>query len=162
VTWYGVFNGAALPNNDEVWIDMEYLGDSGDLIGQFTKGTKADVLRSGAALTADTSAWDGAATARQNSHAYSVGDVIAVATNPGRIFFCTASSGNSAASEPGGYATAVDGGAVTDGSCTFRAGMRFSQTLSFTPQIAGPVYGYVRCGKASSTYYLDPKMTFSN
>jgi hypothetical protein len=98
----------------------------------------------GTAYSADTSGWDTGVTARANSHAYSVGDIIKTSSNPGRILFCTASSGNSAASEPGGYATAVDGGSVTDGSCTFRAGSRFLMTVSVTPQMQGFIYTHVR------------------
>lgn len=156
----GIFNAAALPNNDDIWFDLEYLGASGNPLGSFATGTKADGLATGSALTASTQAWDSLATARANTHAYSLGDVIAVASNSGRIFFCT-TAGTSAGSEPGGFATAVDGGSVTDSGAVFRAGMRFKQTISFTSAQKGSVYAYVRAAKASTTYWIDPVITLA-
>jgi hypothetical protein len=129
VTLYGIANDSRVPNNDEVWFDCEYLGSASSPQGSIASGTKSNMLATASSLTADTSAWDSAATARANSHAYSVGDVIKTASNPGRIFFCT-TAGTSAGSEPGGYATATDGGSITDSGATFRAGCRFSQTLT--------------------------------
>ena len=75
--------------------------------------------------------------------------------------FCTASSGNSAASEPAGYASCVDGGSVTDGSCTFRAGCRFSMVVTLTAQMVGYIYGTVKAAQPSTTFYVDPLMNFS-
>jgi len=156
----GVINAAALPANDELWFDIEYLGDASSPMGSFATGTKADGLASGTALTASTAAWDSLVTARANSTAYSLGDVRKVASNPGRIFFCT-TAGSSASSEPGGYASAVDGGSVTDGTAVFRAGMRFKQSVSFTAQLAGHVYAYIKAAKASTTWFVDPVITLS-
>lgn len=156
----GVWNAAALPNNDDIWFDLEYLGASGSPLGSYASGTKADVLATGAALTASTQAWDSLVTARANSTAYSVGDVRKVASNSGRIFFCT-TAGTSSGSEPAGYASAVDGGSVTDNTAVFRAGMRFKRTVSFTAGQKGYVYAYVRAGKLSSTFYIDPKIALA-
>jgi hypothetical protein len=159
----GVWNAAALPNNDDFWFDAEYLGASTSPLGSFKTGSKASNLATGAALTASTEAWDSQVAARANSTAYSVGDVRKVATNAGRIFFCTA-AGTSAGSEPAGYATAVDGGSVTDGGATFRAAVRFKLTVTLTsPQPAqiGAVYAYCKAAKASSTFYIDPKITLA-
>jgi hypothetical protein len=156
----GIMNAAALPNNDDVWFDLEYLGSSATPLGSFVTGTKADGLATGSALTASTQAWDSLATARANSTAYALGDVRKVASNTGRLFFCT-TAGTSAGSEPAGYASAVDGGSVTDGSAVFRAGMRFKQTLSFTAGMKGYVYGYVKGAKASTTWYVDPMLTLA-
>jgi len=161
VKLYGVVNGASVPNNDEFWFDVEYLGASSSPMGSLASGTKANALTANAALTADTSAWDTLVTARANSHANVVGDVIKVASNTGRIFFCT-TGGTTAGSEPGGYASAVDGGSVTDGSAVFRAGCRFSQTLTLSspqPAQVGYIYSYPKAAKASTTYYLDPLPT---
>jgi len=155
-----ITNAAALPTNDEVWFDLEYLGSATSPLGSVVTGTKADRLAAGANMTASTEAWDSLATARANSTAYSLGDVRKVASNPGRLFFCT-TAGTSAASEPAGYATAVDGGSVTDNTAVFRAGMRFKQTLSFTAAQKGYVYAYVKAGKASTTYYIDPLITLA-
>jgi hypothetical protein len=154
-TLEGVWNAAALPNNDEIWFDVEYLGAAGNPQGSFATGTKADGLASGSALTASTVAWDSLVTARANTTAYSLADVRKVASNPGRIFFCT-TAGTSNGSEPVGYASAVDGGSVTDGSAVFRAGVRFKQTISFTAAQKGLVYAYVKAAKVSSTFYIDP------
>ena len=159
VTIYGVVNAAAVPNNNDAWIDVEYLGASGSPLGSVATSATANVLTTGSALTADsTSAWDSAATARANSHAYVVGNVIKLASNPGRIFFCT-TAGTSAGSEPGGYASAVDGGSVTDGGATFRAGCRFSISVTLSaPQPAQVGYLTVqpKFAKASTTYLIDP------
>lgn len=168
VTMFGVVNAAALPNNDELWMEVEYLGNASYPLGSYVDSSKTNVLDSASALTADgSSAWDSLVTARANTHAYSVGDVIKVATNTGRIFFCT-TAGTSAGSEPGGYASAVDGGSVTDNTAIFRAGMRFSTavTLGVTkscpqPQLAGDLKSTIKVAKASTTYYVDPLISLS-
>ena len=147
---------SALPTNKEFWIDLAYQGTAGSSLGLTASGT-ADVISAGTALTASTEAWDSAATARANTTAYALGDVIKVASNPGRIFICT-TSGTSAASEPAGYASAVDGGSVTDGAATFKAGWRFKQTIAVTPVLVGAVQAMPRMAKASSVIYLDPKL----
>lgn len=163
VTIYGVWNAAALPNNDDVWADVSYLGSASSPQASFVTGTKADFLATGSALTASTQAWDSLVTARANSTAYSVGDVRKVASNSGRIFFCT-TAGTSASSEPAGYASASDGGSVTDGTATFRAATRFQQTITLSsPQPAQKGYLYVtpKVAKASASLYLCPKVLLS-
>lgn len=160
VTVEGVWNSASLPNNDELWFDVEGLATSGTPLGDFATGTKADILAAGTALTASTRAWSSLATSRANATAYGLGDVIKLASNAGRIFFCT-TAGTSAGSEPGVYAAAVDGGSVTDGSAVFRAAVRFKKAVSMTPQIAGAIYVYPKAGRASSTFYLDRDITLS-
>jgi len=154
---------SALPKNDEFWIDCEYLGDASSGLGSFKSGSKADALAAGAALTASTQAWDTGATARANSTAYSLGDVIKLASNPGRIFICT-TAGTSNGSEPAGYASAVDGGSVTDNTAVFKAGWRFKQTVTLSspaPAQAGPIYVYPKMAIASATVYLDPYITLA-
>lgn len=153
----------SLPNNDDIWFDVEYLGASGNPQGSFKSGTKADGLATGAALTASTQSWDSLVTARANSTAYSLGDVRKVATNTGRVFVCT-TAGTSSGSEPGGYATAVDGGSVTDGTATFKAAVRFKQALTLSspqPGQKGALYVYPKVAKASGTYYIDPLIALS-
>lgn len=159
----GIIDAATIPNNDEFWFDLEYQGSASGPLGTFKRGTKADGLAAGSALTASTEAWDSQITARANGTVYTNGDIRKVASNPGRIFFCT-TSGTSAGSEPAGYATAVDGGSVTDGTAVFRAGMRFKLTVTATspqPQKAGYVYIYPKAAKASTTYYICPKVTMA-
>jgi hypothetical protein len=160
-TIYGIANDSRVPNNDEVWFDCEYLGSATSPKGSYARGGKANVLAAGSALTADTSVWS--APARVNSHAYVLGDAISLASNTGRVFFAT-TAGTSAGSEPSGYASAVDGGSVTDGGAVFRAGCRFSQTLILSspqPQQPGYLYCYPKAGRPSVTFYLDPFIVLS-
>lgn len=154
------FNITAIPKNDEIWCDFAYLGDASSPIATLVSGTKADGLATGSNQTASTQAWDSLATARANSTAYNVGDIRKVASNPGRLFYCTG-AGTSAGSEPAGYATAVDGDAIIDGTATFRAGYRFSMSAAFTPQQKGVVYAYLKAGLASQPYYIDPKISIA-
>lgn len=160
VTLEGIWNSASLPNNDDVWIDIEGLGTSGSPLGVFATSGKANVLASSAALTASTQAWDSLTGSRANSSAYVLGDMVKTASNAGRVFFCT-TAGTSAGSEPAGYASAVDGGSVTDGTAVFRAAHRFNMSASFTPQVAGALYAYPKVGLASATLWLDQKLTLS-
>lgn len=159
----GVWNAAALPNNDDIWVDFEYLGSALTPQGSFATDTKATILTANAAQTASTKAWDSAAAARANSTAYTLGQVYKVASNAGRIFFCT-TAGTSASAEPAGIATAADGGSVTDGTAVFRAAVRFSLAATASspqPGQAGAVYAYVKAAKVSSTFYVDPLITLS-
>lgn len=59
VTVYGISNGGAVPNNDDVWMDVEYLDDSGSPLGSVATTGKADILATNAANTTDTSTWGG-------------------------------------------------------------------------------------------------------
>jgi hypothetical protein len=162
VTVYGIANAAAVPNNDQIWFECEYLGSASSPLASFANNTKANNLAAGTSLTTDsTSNWGAGLTARQNSHAYSVGVVIGLASNPNRVFFCTASTGSSAASEPAGYASAVDGGSVTDGNCTFRAGCRFSMVVTLTAQMIGQINVKVKAAQPSTTFYVDPQLVLS-
>jgi hypothetical protein len=164
VTLHGIWNSASLPNNDDIWIDVAYLGDSGSPKASFQSETKSTNLATGSALTGDSaSAWNSVASVRQNSHAYSLGNVIAVSSNSGRLFWCT-TAGTSSGSLPVGYAGAIDGGSVTDGTAVFRAGVRFLLTTTLSspqPQLAGYLRAYVKVAKASSTFYVDPLITLS-
>jgi hypothetical protein len=148
-----------LPNNDEVWFDVEALENASLPQGTYHVGTKTTPLGTNSALTASTAAWDCANT-RANSTAYNLGDIIKVASNPGRLFMCTGlTTGITASSEPGGYATAVDGGGgVTDGGCVFKAMWRFKQTITTgTIGMAGLITVYPKVAKASlNGIYIDP------
>lgn len=163
-TLAGIWNSASLPNNDQIWVDIEYFGSSGSPLGSIATETKANNLATGTALTADsTSAWDSVATARANTTAYSLGNTIKVASNSGRVFFCT-TAGTSAGSEPGGFASAVDGGSVTDGAAVFRAGVRFLLAVTLSspqPQLAGYLRAIVKAALPSSTFYVDPLIVLS-
>jgi hypothetical protein len=162
-TVYGVANAAAVPNSDELWLSVSYPGSSGSPVASEKSSGVADFLATGSGLTADASAWDSAASARVDTHAYVVGDVVKLASNPGRVFFCT-TAGTSAGSEPGGYSSAVDGGSVTDGTAVFRAGCRFKMTATLTspnPQLAGLVRAVVKAAKQSATLFVDPTLNLA-
>ena len=165
VTVQGVYNGAALPNNDEIWLEVSYFGTSSSTLGTRVTETKANFVAAGSALTANTSAaWNSAATARANTTSYSVGNLISVSTaSAGQLYICT-QSGTSAGSVPGGYATNADGSTVTDGTAHFLAMVRFYMQVvctSPTPQSAGYLNCYVKAAKASAQYFVDPNPTLS-
>jgi hypothetical protein len=70
---------------------------------------------------------------RANSQKYWEGDAVVVASNT-RPFYCISPTGHSdtsAATEPPGYATAVDGTLVTDGGCVFQAGTPLTRADSY-------------------------------
>lgn len=161
VTIRGIANVSAMPLNSDIWLRARYLSSASSLLGSEGTTMPANVLITGTSYSADTSAWDANVTARGNSTAYVVGNVIKLASNPGRVFFCT-TNGNSASSEPSGYATAVDGGSVTDGTAIFRAGWRFTMAVALSsPQLAGLISAQIEIAKASSTYFIDPQFTLS-
>jgi hypothetical protein len=59
VTVYGTINAGALPNNDDIWLDLEYLGSSSFPIGTIVNTTKANLLAANAAVSSDSSTWNG-------------------------------------------------------------------------------------------------------
>lgn len=60
VTVFGTWaTGAAVPNNDDIWIDVEYLGSSASPLGSFVSSSKATILSTNAACTSDASSWGG-------------------------------------------------------------------------------------------------------
>lgn len=63
VTLYGIWGSGAVPNNDDIWMDVEYLGASGSPLASFATATKSDNLATGSALTSDSSTWGGSTTA---------------------------------------------------------------------------------------------------
>jgi hypothetical protein len=162
ITIYGIVNAAAVPTTAEIWPELRYLGSASSLISSLATGGIANVLASGSNWIADTtSAWDSNVTARTNGETVAVGAIRKVASNPGRVFFCTSiGTGVLSGSLPAGYASAVDGGVVTDGGATFRAGYRFSMAVTITsplpqPQLAGLISVIVKIAKTSTTYYID-------
>lgn len=62
VTIYGIWGGGAVPNNDDIWIEAEYLGSSGTPLGSFANSTKSDNLAANAAIASDSSTWGGSTT----------------------------------------------------------------------------------------------------
>lgn len=166
-TVHGIWNAAALPNNDDIWLDVEYLGSSGSPRASFGSGTKANILASGVAQTADsTSAWDSLVPAWVANTVYTTSSVVSGSSvgNAGRMFFCTSGGTSTNGAAPAGFASAVDGGSVTDNTVTWRAGVRFSMSATLNspqPQLVGDLYGIVRAAKASTTFYADPLLALS-
>jgi hypothetical protein len=149
-------------DNSQAWIEVETLEASGTTLGSLHTTRATPLTSSPTTLTTDTSDWTQGASARQNTHAYSVGDAIKLASNTGRLFICT-SAGTSAGSEPGAYASATDGTSVTDSGATFVAVNRYIITQAYTPGKKGmcrvrPVLATT--GTQASTYVIiDPLFT---
>lgn len=61
-TLQGIWGGGAVPNNDEIWIDVEYLGDASSPKASFVNDTKADPLAAAAGQTAGSGTWGGSTT----------------------------------------------------------------------------------------------------
>jgi hypothetical protein len=61
VTIYG--NGPAVPNNDEIWCEVEYLGDAATSLASVAHNTKTSYLAAAAPQLSDASAWTGGNTA---------------------------------------------------------------------------------------------------
>lgn len=104
ITVFGVWGGGAVPNNDDIWIEISYLGASGNPLATMNRSnTKANYLAAAAGQTSDTSTWGGSTTK-----------------------------------------------------------FKMVVTLS-SPQPAqkGMIYVTIKAGKASSTFYIDPKVVVS-
>lgn len=105
VTIYGTINVGAVPNNDDLWLEVEYLGSSATPLGSIVTTTKASLLAANAAISADGSSWNG--------------------------------GGSGAGWSP----------------------FKLVATLSSPqPGMVGYIDVRVRAAKASTTYYLDPKI----
>jgi hypothetical protein len=59
VTVCGTVNAGALPNNDDIWLEVEYLGSSLTPLGTIVTTTKSNVLAANAAVASDGSSWNG-------------------------------------------------------------------------------------------------------
>ena len=105
LTIEGTINAVAVPNNDELWMDVEYLGSALTPLGSFASGTKANNLATGTALTASLLSWDGGGSG--------------VGWSPFKI------------------------------------------SKAITTGMKGFAYIYVSAAKASTTWYIDPKVTVS-
>lgn len=57
----GVWGGGAVPNNDDIWIEAEYLGASGSPQASFITDAKADLAAS-AGHTSSSATWGGSTT----------------------------------------------------------------------------------------------------
>jgi hypothetical protein len=59
VTVYGTVNAGAVPNNDDIWLEVEYLGSASSPQGTTVNTTKATALSASAAVASDSSSWNG-------------------------------------------------------------------------------------------------------
>jgi hypothetical protein len=102
VTVEGVWDAGAVPNDDEIWLEAEYLGTSGFPLGNFANDSKADILATAAAQTSSSETW------------------------------------------------------TTTGLST---PVKFKLSKQITPAEKGPITVYVKAAKASSTFYVCPKVS---
>jgi hypothetical protein len=58
----GVWGGGAVPNDDDIWLDVEYLGDASSPQGSFVNDGKADLLATAAGQTSSSATWGGSTT----------------------------------------------------------------------------------------------------
>lgn len=159
VTVHILANKAALPTNNMLGLSLQYLGSSASTGTSVSANIPLPLARASPTnLTQTTMNWSSGLTARANSTAYTLGQAFKVASNDGRVFFCT-TAGSTAASEPAGYASAVDGDSVTDGTAVFRAGYRVSVSQTVTPGRVGWFAAFVHYLDAQATptaVYVDP------
>jgi hypothetical protein len=62
VTVYGIWGGGAVPNNDDIWIEVGYMGSASSPVRSLVSTAKADVLAAGVGVTSDSSTWGGSTT----------------------------------------------------------------------------------------------------
>ena len=62
LTVYGIWGGGAVPNNDDLWFEVGYLGSSATPIGSAATSGKASYLAANAAYASDSSTWGGSTT----------------------------------------------------------------------------------------------------
>lgn len=155
---------STIPTNAQLWLDAQALTNSAYPQAEILSSGLSDRLATASNLSATTENWSGGVSARANSTVYAVGALCKVASNQGRVFVCTA-GGTSSGSEPGGFASAVDGGVVADGGATWRAGWRVKMEKTFTPQTRGMVRARIHVNLSTtanaleSTVFVDPKLT---
>jgi len=148
-------NGANALQDDEIWIELEYLGNSSTTVGYFATDRKATTLTTAANQSTDTaSAWDTGLTARANSTAYSLNDIRRAATPNGRSFIVT-TAGTSSGSEPAGFSTANDGDSVTDNTVTWRCMRREKVNVTVTVNAVGAYTAKVNIA-STNIVYIDP------
>lgn len=156
----GIWNATVLPTNAQLWTEAAFLGSSSYPLLSYIDNNAANILATGTNLTSDSTAWDNVALQVARSTPYVAGNVVKDSANPGRLFFCT-SPGTTSGTNPG-YGSATDGTSVTDGGATFRAGVRFSMSLTLSnPNLTGSIILRIFVAAASSTFWIDPLITAS-
>ncbi|RWN30113.1 MAG: hypothetical protein EOR97_17220 [Mesorhizobium sp.] len=61
-TLQGIWGGGAVPNDDEIWVEAEYLGDASSPLASFVNDSKANILAAGAGQGAGAGTWGGSTT----------------------------------------------------------------------------------------------------
>ncbi|WP_426442403.1 hypothetical protein [Bradyrhizobium genosp. P] len=67
MTLFGIWGGGPVPNNDDFWIEADYLGSSSQPISSRATSSKSDPLAAGSALSSNSSSWGGSTTAFKTS-----------------------------------------------------------------------------------------------
>lgn len=62
LTVEGIWGGGAVPNNDDIWIDVAYPGDATFPTASFATSTKASGLATNSALASSSETWGGSTT----------------------------------------------------------------------------------------------------
>jgi hypothetical protein len=62
VTVYGTWGGGAVPNNDDIWMEVSYPGDNSSALGTIHSTGIATPLTAASAVTSDGSTWGGGTT----------------------------------------------------------------------------------------------------
>lgn len=99
LTVQGIWGGGTVPNNDDIWMDVEYPGSALTPMGSFISSGKTSVLATATAIPVGSGTWGGSTT-------------------------------------------------------------KFAMSVSFTPQMKGPITVYIKAAAASATFYIDPKVVF--
>lgn len=136
VTVNGTINSGSLPNNDEIWMDIEYLGTSGTPLGVIKTTTKASVLAANAAVASDSSVWNGAITGP------------AATWDPATVTAVTLSGGNLITSNTG--TTSADQGAHVASTSGKTSGKYYFEGTLTAAAFAGN-FG-IGVGTPTSTY----------
>jgi hypothetical protein len=58
----GIWGGGAVPNDDDIWVEVEYLGDASSPQGSFVNDGKADLLAAAAGQASSSETWGGSTT----------------------------------------------------------------------------------------------------
>ena len=58
----GIWGGGAVPLDDEIWLEVEYLGDASSPQGSFVNDGKANLLATAANQTSSSATWGGSTT----------------------------------------------------------------------------------------------------
>ena len=62
VTVEMIWGGGAVPNNDEIWIEVEYLSETGSPLSKISKSSPATPLTAASAVPAGSGTWGGSTT----------------------------------------------------------------------------------------------------